>query len=71
MKANESDIEISSDWCYYLVAFLDVLGQKEVFARLSKIRAIEEIDDSVKRDISENFFLIIYSARLNRKFSNI
>lgn len=58
MKANENDIEIYSDWCYYLVAFLDVLGQKEIFAKLSEIRTIEEIDDGIKKDISENLYYL-------------
>jgi hypothetical protein len=65
MKANENDIEIYSDWCYYLVAFLDVLGQKEIFAKLSEIRTIEEIDNGIKKDISENLY---YLEQLRKNF---
>ena len=58
MEQNNNLDIISSDWCYYLVAFLDVLGQKDIFTKLSKIRSIEEIDDKIKRDISENLYYL-------------
>lgn len=70
MKANGNDIEIYSDWCYYLVAFLDVLGQKEIFAKLSKIRAIEEIDDGIKKDISENLYYLEQLRKNLEKYFN-
>jgi hypothetical protein len=58
MEANKDKIEIESDWCYYLVAFLDVLGQKEVFNQISKIRSYSEIDDELKEEICGNLLYL-------------
>lgn len=60
MESDENNIKIDSDWCYYLVAFLDVLGQKDVFNRLEGIRTYKEIDDELKREISENLLYLEY-----------
>lgn len=49
---------INSDWCYYLVAYLDVLGQKEVFNKLCPIKSGDEINDVLKEEISKNIFYL-------------
>ena len=49
---------INSDWCYYLVAYLDVLGQKEVFNKLCPIKSHDEINDALRKEISENIFYL-------------
>jgi hypothetical protein len=58
MKSDENDIKIDSDWCYYLVAFLDVLGQKDAFNRVGEIRSYNEVDDEFKREISGNLLYL-------------
>jgi len=68
-QKNIKDI-ISSDWCYYLVAFLDVLGQKDIFTKLAQIRSIEEIDEEIKRDISENLYYLEQLRKNLEKYFN-
>jgi len=69
MEQNKSKDIIVSDWCYYLVAFLDVLGQKEVFKDLCTIKSIDEIDERTKKEISENmFYLEQLRENLNKYF---
>lgn len=61
VKIDDDRNTITSDWCYYLVAFLDVLGQKEVLNKLCRIRSCDEIDDTLREEISEN---LVYLEKL-------
>lgn len=58
METDKEEIRIGSDWCNYLVVFLDVLGQREVFNLMGKIRSYREIDDELKKEISENLLYL-------------
>lgn len=58
IKETDDGIIINSDWCYYIVAYLDVLGQKAVFNRLCPIKSGNEIDDRLKQEISENLYYL-------------
>jgi len=71
MEQNNSKVIIASDWCYCLVAFLDVQGQKEIFVKLSKIRSLEEIDNKIKEEISKNlYYLEQLRKNLEKYFNN-
>ena len=59
---------INSDWCYYLVAYLDVLGQKEVFNKLCPIKSGDEINDVLKEEISKNIFYLSHFRDNLRSF---
>jgi hypothetical protein len=70
VKTNNDQKTITSDWCYYLVAFLDVLGQKEVFNKLCRINYGDEIGNDLKEEISENlFYLKTLRDNLKKHFS--
>lgn len=58
MEINNNQKTASSDWCYYLVAFLDVLGQKEVFNKLYHIKSGNEIGYALEEEISGNLLYL-------------
>jgi hypothetical protein len=62
-QETDDGIIINSDWCYYLVAYLDVLGQKEISSKICNVKPGDIIDDEINREISENLFFLENSFR--------